>query len=359
MCWFPRRPGRLRIKRDDYEHIVRCGDCPGCLELDRRRLADRLCRRYPDRRARLWQVRVRGEPDALSRLSRNLHRQPSLGLEPGYCRAGPRSIVVLALERGPIARACRTRGLEHRIERVRLSRGRRAWRALTAGLLVSRSVYGEQVKRWYVRGLPGLDKLTWEVDRRDYERGYRRTSSPRAWARGRLVLVPPDLWRMRRADRSTLRRLLHAAQDPESVAQLVGLVAGVTARFSQSPLTSAAQPLLSREQVIASYQAMARRKSSVAPHGASTDLDQRSPSEGGGYRSSVHTQFDEPPKLLSDEQLNKLGDSGRPLWQEREKSDERLRAQAETAKLARTQTWIEQWAERMRLKLQGGTKDGS
>src|SRR5258705_1886810 len=46
MCLWPRLPWRIRFHRDGFEGVVPCRECPGCLELERQRLAARLHEKY-------------------------------------------------------------------------------------------------------------------------------------------------------------------------------------------------------------------------------------------------------------------------------------------------------------------------
>lgn len=357
MCWFPRKPGALRIRDEDFEHVIRCGDCPGCIELERRRLADRLVARYPDHNAELWLVRIHCSQREASGLCHNLHRRRSLTLEPGLFRLGVSSFAVLARAKGPIAAALRTLGLPHRIERIRFSRGRRAWRAITAGLLVSRERYGEQVKRWYCRGLPPAERKRWEVVSKPYQKGYSKSRSPRAWKRGSLVLVPPEVWQLGRHDRRTVRELLRKAPDPESAKVVIDLVAAVTTKLA-GHFQSIAAPKgrLSREQVQSWYKAMAEKKAASAHSGSGSEILPPL-SEVGGYVSSVHSTSADAPKLTTDEELQAIGKSGDPVWMERERVRQRQRGAEEARSKARTKTWIEQWAERMQSLVKGGRND--
>ena len=358
MCWFPKKPGSLRIAREDFTHIVRCGDCPGCIELDRRRLADRLVARYPERDRSFWVVRIYASIARHAKLSRLLHRRVGLALEPGFARLGVSSFAVIAQSKAPIAAALRDLGLPHRAERVQLSRGRRAWRRLTAGLLVSRERYGEQVKRWYFPGLPPAPREKFEVVSKPYKRGYARASSPRAWTASKVILVPPAVWSLRRADRRRVREALRNAPDPESASVVIDLVAAVSTKLAaQLNVNAAPKERLSKEQVQAWYQRMAeRRAASSSSDSGSEDLPPFS--EMGGYRSSVHTTSADAPKLLSDEELLSTGKTGDPVWMERERESQRLRGQRETATKARNQSWIEQWSERMKRLVKGGKPDG-
>jgi hypothetical protein len=359
MCYFPRRPGRLRAVRDGFTSVLRCRDCPGCYEFDRRRLAARLQAHYQNFTAQLWCARIRAPAEDHSRLSRNLHRRSALALEPGLYRCGPSSFQVLGRDEKLLRAALSELERPFRLWRVRLGRGRATWSRLTAGLLVSRAQYGEQTKRWYVAGLKPAEKLTWNIDRIPYEKGYDPRSSPRAWSEGELALVPPAAWALRPRDRRTVRNMYAHASDPESVAAVMQVVATVAASL-QSPVNRSERPLLSRAAVAAHYAEMSRRRQVVSDAArAATDEKIDRPAEGGRYASSVLVDNRAPPKLLSESELNANTSAGLPVWIEREHKDRTARGQADAAKRARTQSWIEEWAERMRSKLKGGPKDGS
>src|SRR5260370_16823158 len=49
MCLWPRLPWRIRFFRDGWEGVIPCRECPGCLELERTRLAERLHEKYGSR----------------------------------------------------------------------------------------------------------------------------------------------------------------------------------------------------------------------------------------------------------------------------------------------------------------------
>jgi len=353
MCWFPRLGWRLRIAREGFEHIVRCGECPGCLEFERRRLADRLSEKYgahgeqlaPDehtlrrsadgkfattrRRARrppyeirapgavargqargeLFIVRIYAALEQHARIAHMLHRRRGLRLEPGFFRMGRGSFCVLSRDRVVLSAVLRLSGFQSRVEKVRWSRGRRAWRSLTAGIAVSREAYGEQTKRWYARGLPPADQQKWEVVKIGKYSPYDRWRAPRAWKSGNLVLVPPEVWAMRRVDRVALRKQMSLAATPELAAAIAQVVA------AQSSLSLA-----------------------VAASKSQSDRPQAAPSkrlppliEVGGYVSSAHTQSEFWASPRSDDDLSKPGTSGDPIWMERERErsaqiDQQLKA---------------------------------
>jgi hypothetical protein len=185
--------------------------------------------------------------------------------------------------------------LETRTEPIFLSRGRRAWRSATGGMLVAREAYGEQRNRWYIRGLPRAEKESWNVLSQAGEKGYSRSSDPRVWKSHNLVLVPPEVWRLGRGDRRTIRRELGSASSPEGVARVMAMVSALAARKAQSSLIGpAGRPVLTREQVVESY-AMAARRSKAASGSERPLISPSPPSEGGGHISSVHIGGADPP----------------------------------------------------------------
>jgi hypothetical protein len=167
---------------------------------------------------------------------------------------------------------------------------------LTAGILVARQVYGEQLNRWYCRGLPKAEREKWEVDRHAGAKGYKRASSPRAWKGGQVVLVPPEVWQLGRGDRRSIRRDLCAAVNPEGVARVMEIVATALAkRETSSVIGPAARPVLTSEQVKSWYAEMARRKA-ARTESERTDLSSLPSEKKGGYASSGHSSGAPPPR---------------------------------------------------------------
>ena len=376
MCWFPRKPWRLRIERDGFEHIVRCGECPGCLEFERRRLADRLQAKYasagvpsveattlsPAKNAvgaagssrPLYIVRIWAPLSRHTEISHKLHRRVGLELEPGMYRLGASSFALLSREKGRLPLVLRAAGVAFRIEPVRFRRRRRAWRALTAGLMVAREVYGEQVKRWYARGLPAANRERWNVLKLKEYKAHDRATGPRAWTRGKLVLVPPEVWTLRRNDRRSLRALLNRAPDPESVHKVMAVVSQVVAaRDLQSSVLASGRGKLTAAQVREWYD---RRKSSAAERrSVDPSLPDVHPSSGGeGYVSSEHSQGELRPRQLSEEQLLEPGPSGRERWRERQEADERSLARANEERRDRARRSLAAALESLRKKITGG-----
>jgi hypothetical protein len=337
MCLWPLKPWRIRIARDGFEHVIRCGECPGCMEFDRRRLADRLWRKYGSGNARgaatttspggqpadgvrrqpsiLYIVRIYAPIDLHARIAHALHRRRGLRLEPGMWRLGSGSFAVISREKAAVRECLDRLGLRHRIEPLRLSRGRRAFRVLTAGLLVAREIYGEQRNRWYARGLPPAEREKWEVQKLAKYQSYDRARSPRARTERRVVLVPPDVWQLSRTDRRALRGLLVRQPDPEGVRKVMGIVAD-TIRAASSGFHVSAPPkaVLTREQVARWY---ARNAEASKARTIVTASDPNLPplSEAGGYVSSEHSQGELMPREL-----------------ERQRRKEWLDAKAERAK---------------------------
>lgn len=320
MCWWPVKPWRIKIARDGFEHVIRCGECPGCLEFDRRRLASRLWNKYGEhyeKRPRessresaaaarrpahsnrpLFIVRIWAPLERHAAVAHGLHRRRGLQLEPGLWRLGASSCALLSREKESLTRVLKRAGLRFRVEPLRLGRGRRAFRPLTAGLLVSREIYGEHKNRWYARGLPPAERERWEVQKIGKYKSYDRRRSPRAAAGNRVVLVPPGVWSLSRTDRSALRGHLVRQTNPEGVLAVMGLVADTIRKAGRElPVSAAAQPRLSREQVARWYARNAERAAARTENSAAAS-SLPPLSEVGGYRSSEHNQGELLPREL-------------------------------------------------------------
>ena len=283
VCWFPRKPWTLKLGDPDWEFPPRCRECPGCLELDRRYLADRLKAKYSqvcgkkgrssgqnlgtrpadsqDRGAPLFAVRIQAHKYEHASLSRKLHRRPSLELEPGFWRMGTASFAVLTSQAMRLVSALQLMGITAKAYKVNLSRGRRAWRAITAGISVARDAYGENLNRFYARGLPKREKLTWKVNKSAMQKPWRRATGARVRTGRGVVLVPPELWRMPRTIRRDLRALMAAARTPEETKLALEAVADAFAGRSQQ--LDPNQPRgarLTTEQVRESYRLRDERK---------------------------------------------------------------------------------------------------
>jgi hypothetical protein len=217
--------------------------------------------------------------------------------------------------REPIEAALKQLGLRSEFRRIRKPGFRRPWSCLSIGPLVSREQYGEQTKRWYARGLPPAEKQSWIVDRIPYEKAYDWRSSPRAWLEHDLILVPPEIWKDANRDRRKLFNLMRLSATPE-MAEVIAQLIRTTAGKLQSSATGAPPGALSRETVLAHYEAMRARRQTVIVEAAqaATAAPTRPPSEGGRYASSQHTESSEPRELRSDQDLARAGPRGRPAW---------------------------------------------
>ena len=321
MCERPVKPWRIRFHKDGFEGVMRCRECPGCLEFDRKLMTDRFQAKYATSTIQLFVVRIflhleerrpiwlkpnaeldeieQRRPDPQVRLSHKLHRRRGLELEPGMWRLGATSFALLARCVAPLRAALALAGLKHRIEPLRLSRGRRAWRVLTAGLTVAREIYGGQRNRWYARGLPPAEREKWEVKKVGSYQSYDRARSPRAWTGSKLVLVPPEVWQLRRVDRRSLRGQLLRASSPEGVARIMRMVADVIRHGNgNSDAPGAPKALLTRDAVVQQYQQFAlRSREREALRLSAPDLPPSS--ERGGYVSSEHEQGELMPLELA------------------------------------------------------------
>jgi hypothetical protein len=398
MCWHPRRPWAITIANEGDTLIVPCGECPGCLEFLRRRLADRLKSKYGSpssasststKRARdssatvgatfleraaitdasSWEKRAGARPgkfvalcivriwypqELQVELSAKLHRRRGLELEPGFFRLGTDSIALLARSKAALPRLLRRLGLRHRVEPVRLSRGRRAWRALTAGILVARAVYGEEVKRWYMRGLPAAERMRWDVVKRAMQKPWRRRTGARVRTGSKIILVPPAIWSMDGDRFKEYREAAAAASSPEQAManrrRLAQIVAGASAHLN---FDAPAQPALSREAVRRFYAGMAERKRQSATETSAAALN---PSTllGGGLRSSRHSGLAPPVEIPPDEELAQLKRTGIGLLLNR---IEDKRAREELYKRWQRLSFeleLRDWTERMKGKIRGG-----
>ncbi len=310
MCRSPRRPWAMTGTDDEWQFPLPCGACDGCLERLRRALADRLSRKYTkaatagphstsDARPRtasasatqsanLWMIRIWYPTELQVELSAKLHRRKGLELEPGFFRLGTDSFAILARSRFRLPEVLRRLGLRHRVEPVRLNRGRRAWRKLTAGILVARAVYGAEVKRWYARGLPDAERMRWDVVKKAMQKPWRRRTGARVRTGKKIILVPPAIWSMDGNRFKEYREAAAAASSPEQAIanrrRLAQIVAGATSHLI---LDAPAQPALTREAVQRFYAGMAARKNKGATE---TSAAAPNPSTllGGGLHSSRH-----------------------------------------------------------------------
>lgn len=225
---------------------------------------------------------------------------------------------------------------------------------MTAGLLVSREVYGEQVNRWYARGLPVLSKKKWEVIKIDAYKAYDRWRAPRARRAGGLVLVPPEVWKMRRADRRTVQRCLERAASPEAAIAAIAVVAELVAKVAK-PITVSAVPksALELERQREFNVRMSGREASARTDESVSDLTSPLP-RGEGYISSEHSNCPDHAGARAGPALTRSVSSVPPEWMKRELELEASRKASTEALARRHQNKLHQALERLKTKLLGG-----
>jgi hypothetical protein len=214
VCERPKEPRSFAAVSGDgrYECIFRCRDCEACRQLDAIWLRRRLVAGAAQWGEQLCAVQIsfdaRGKCSA-SALSRRIGR--SLDII-GWIRSGTSGVVFIATGTPSAVRARLTsHGRSCRVRPVKSPARLRAWRRATRGLVVARSEYGADLNRWYIRGLPKVQR---EVMTLEHRGGIRKRhpdarAGVRAWREG-LSLYPADLMLvadlMRAARASSSRR---------------------------------------------------------------------------------------------------------------------------------------------------------
>lgn len=261
MCLWPRKPHRLRIVRPGFEAVIRCGDCPGCRELDALRLQRRFAKTYAERSAdgrvltkestlssplgclgspvRLFAVRVYCPREIHATLIRQMHRWRGVNIEPGFVLAGVESFIVVSSSPAELKLRLGRRRLRLDVRPIGNPTRARSWRHVARGLIVARSAYGENINRFYRRGLARLEKLDWEVEKIANYQTYHRGESPRVISEERGRLVPPEMWKLQRGVRVRLHNIYVRATSPESVDYIVPEVRALISRVGRSLVVSA------------------------------------------------------------------------------------------------------------------------
>lgn len=273
-------------------------------------------------------------------------------------RLGAGSFAILTREAPRLrARLC-AMGLAFRIEPVRFRRGRRAWRAITAGLLVSREIYGEQVNRWYARGLPPADKKKWTVRKVQTYKPYAKATSPRAWAGDRVVLVPPEFWKLGRVDRAQLRKLLARQSSPEGVAEVMKHVGGLIEKWSAT--SDVKHTAAGRSDVTAVRQWWHKQaeKGRVRTDDPTPLRDLTPASEAGGYVSSEHSSGELLPKVTAEEAARTWVESAADDWMARELALEKQGRVPDQARKERERRGLAEALEALRKRITRGRRDG-
>lgn len=295
MCWSPRLPHRLRARSPGFETTIRCGDCPGCREFEVLRLEKRLVATYaaaaagaelePSRvmenrnltssksRARLFAVRVYAPREMHAILSRKLHRWRGVEIEPGVYRAGVDSFVVLSREPGELVARLRRRGFRFHVRPVGKLNRARSFRDVAYGLIVPRSAYGENINRYYRRGLAAAEKVKMEVTKIAEYKRFDRARDPRAVSEALGRLMPPRMRTLRRGLRIRIHNIERRASSPELVQaimpELRSLIAGIGQWQGES---SAPKTLEELERNRRAYQHVARMESDLSVNAKLSDI---------------------------------------------------------------------------------------
>lgn len=182
---------------------MRCRWCPGCLEFERRRLAQRVHTHFSATEEKLWLVLIECPPHSTARVAAAVRRRRTVRWSSGFSRVSRSTVALIAAGAKPRLRACGSlSGCCVSVTAIRRSRGLRAWSNYTAGLLVTRDEWGEQTKRWYWRGLAPAEKESFDVSTRVglVARNPGCTQGIRA-VRDGVGLYPPEAWRPPRLNR--------------------------------------------------------------------------------------------------------------------------------------------------------------
>ena len=331
MCWRPRYPQVRRARRDGCETVLRCGDCPGCREFEVLRLERRLVETYraiaaaevvakltpivpgshrsrPPRPS-LFALRVYCPKGKHASTSRRIHRWRGVSIELGFFRAGVDSFIVLSREPSELVARLRRRRFRVHVRPVgRLDRAR-SWRDVARGLIVAREAYGENINRWYRRGLAPADKMKWEVRKLDAYKPFDKATDHRVDSESHGRLVPPRMWKLQDAVSVDARKLIDKADSPEKVVEALRPVFERLERMGGRRSISI-EPI-SAEQIERNrraYQHVARGESEALVNaklseflpppfiGGVTELLDNSSSQIGRPMSSIHSSGAPPPR---------------------------------------------------------------
>jgi hypothetical protein len=150
---------------------------------------------------------------------------------------------------------------------------------------VARSAYGENINRFYCRGLARLDKNDWKVAKIDTYVPYHRAQDPRAWSERYGRLVPPQVWKLQRGVRVRVRNLLERGTSPEAVDYIMPELRALVAKVGRLPVVSAVPKSAEEiERNRRAYQHVARMES------ARTD-DQSDPNSSSSLLRGEVTQL--------------------------------------------------------------------
>jgi len=198
VCWYPRKPSMLAAVSEDgkRETALPCGFCAGCREHARQRLARRLVKHYSTEKEPLWLWEVSCPDSRVSRLFRSLRPTTTFRGYAGWARNGSTGVVIIVKgARAAVPARIFAKFPTIRCQRLIKPQRTKTWWSFTRGVLVSRDEYGEQVNRFYHRGLPPMEKDKWGVVTRGGIR--KRHATVGAGVRavdGDVSLHPPTAW---------------------------------------------------------------------------------------------------------------------------------------------------------------------
>lgn len=331
LCSRPRKPHRLRARREGYEATLRCYDCPGCREFEAQRLARRYVATYRSRAAaaassptrlcllrisnkvssspQLFAVRVYCPKELHASTARRLRRSRGLEVDTGFVRAGVESFMVVTSSIAELAAWLLRRRLRFDFRPMGNPTRARSWRWFVRGLTVPRSAYGENINRWYCPGLAPAEKLKCEVETLGIYKPYNRSTDPRVISESFGRLVPPALSQMLRDCRMRLRKLRGGFRDPQRGDRVVPEVRALIARVGRR-LGVSADPRFTgnREEAEAYLNIMRARNSARTDHpisanssppflkGEVSEVVDNSSSQIGRPMSSIHSSGAPPPR---------------------------------------------------------------
>lgn len=209
-CMAPRKPSAFAAVSDDgsSETILRCADCPGCREFERRRLCQRLRDLYKDRTEPLWILVVAAPLAKQAGLLVRIRRWRGVASLVGFYRLGKTHCATIVLgDPKPVGDALVAHHIQHNFSPLPSRLRNRSFRDLAAGILMPREDYGEQRNRFYHRGLPKAERDTWRIETRAGIRT-RHPGAPvgtLAWRDGVSVVRPLEYSVLRLVSREPVR----------------------------------------------------------------------------------------------------------------------------------------------------------
>jgi hypothetical protein len=194
VCLQPVNPRSFAAVATDerYECALPCRVCENCRRWQRLQLRRRLKKGFGSCQEKLWTLQVECSPSSVGRVLRSIRRTMTPSCWQGFVRSGTDGVVIIVAGARPTLSAKIIGQIgSWCVKRVKDSKRLRAWRVATAGLLVSRDSFGENVNRYYIRGLPKLDRELMQIETQGGLRKRHPESQQgfRAWRDG-LTLYP-------------------------------------------------------------------------------------------------------------------------------------------------------------------------